>query len=64
MQGQPKRSRVAIRALDPVAPMGRQRKMIPRTEIHNPIRVLQRDTGTTPQNKHPCLLYTSDAADE
>ena len=30
--------------------------MIPWTEIHNPIGVLQRNTGTPPQHKHPLVI--------
>ena len=50
VQGEPQGSWIGIGALDPVALMGRKQQMIPWTEIHNPIGVLQRNT---------CLLYTS-----
>ena len=56
MQGQPEGSWIGIRALDPVALMGRKRQMITRTEIHHPIGGLQRDAGAPPQDEHPFVV--------
>ena len=56
VQGEPQGSWIGISALDPVALMGRKQQMIPWTEIHNPIGVLQRNTGTPPQHKHPLVI--------
>ena len=56
VQGQPQGSWIGISALHPVTLMGRKQQMIPWTEIHNPIGVLQRYTSTPPQHKHPFVI--------